>query len=284
MDYEIITITGGVLLGVLMFYGIYRLISSIWERTSAVARNTKEYLKNREDFELYKQDIEAWDEKKRRYIEKCSACGYRKENVEGGPEMTYKEAANIVDPYERGRALFKYNFFDRFEKQQEAYRIAAELLRKCGENAAEIKPDSNQPLTLEQLREMDGQPVWVQTPGVEKYGRWVIVAGVDTEGGQKTLYCQGDYTCRDYGKVWLAYAYPPAHIDRETWTAEWKDHYRSGIKVGSGFVCSSCDMWNGEQPDICPYCGRAMSEYGFSKLEKRLRGSGCGNQELHDNH
>lgn len=73
----IVTITGGVLLAVLLFYGMYHLIVSIWERTSAVARNTKEYLSSREDFEFYKRDIEAWDEQKRRYIEKCSACGYR---------------------------------------------------------------------------------------------------------------------------------------------------------------------------------------------------------------
>lgn len=80
----IVTITGRLLLGVLLFYGMYRLIASIWERTSAVARNIKEYLKNRDDFELYKRDIEIWDDRKRRYVEKCSACGYRKENVEGG--------------------------------------------------------------------------------------------------------------------------------------------------------------------------------------------------------
>lgn len=79
----IVTITGGVLLAVLLFYGMYHLIASIWERTSSAARNTKEYLENRDDFELYKRDIEIWDDRKHRYIEKCSACGHRKENVEG---------------------------------------------------------------------------------------------------------------------------------------------------------------------------------------------------------
>ena len=67
----------------------------------------------------------------------------------------------------------------------------------------------NEPLTIEQLREMDGEPVWVQTPGIPQYGRWVIVAGIDTNDGQKTLYCQGDYTCRNYGQDWLAYRRPP---------------------------------------------------------------------------
>ena len=65
------------------------------------------------------------------------------------------------------------------------------------------------PLKLDQLREMDGEPVWVQTPGIPQYGRWVIVAGIDTNDGQKTLYCQGDYTCRNYGQDWLAYRRPP---------------------------------------------------------------------------
>ena len=79
----IVTIMGGVLLSVLLFYGMYRLIASIWERTSAAARNTKEYLKNRGDFELYKRSIEIWDEQKRRYVEKCSACGYREQAMKG---------------------------------------------------------------------------------------------------------------------------------------------------------------------------------------------------------
>ena len=67
----------------------------------------------------------------------------------------------------------------------------------------------NEALTIEQLREMVGEPVWVQTPGIPQYGRWVIVAGVDTEYWQSTLYCQGDYTCQNYGRDWLAYRRPP---------------------------------------------------------------------------
>lgn len=62
---------------------------------------------------------------------------------------------------------------------------------------------------MEQLREMEGEPVWVQTPGIPKYGRGVIVAGVDTEDGQRTLHCQGGYTCRNYGRDWIAYRRPP---------------------------------------------------------------------------
>lgn len=133
-----------------------------------------------------------------------------------------------------------------------------------------------EPLTLEQLREMYdntdmcGLPSILEVTGVKCFG---IVDRRDDDGICGVFAANGSWLKeKEYGKTWIAYAYPPAHIDREAWTAEWKDHYRSGIKVGSGFVCSSCDMWNGEQSDICPYCGRAMSEHGFSKLEKRLRG------------
>ena len=67
----------------------------------------------------------------------------------------------------------------------------------------------NKALTLDELREMDGEPVFVASPGAEEYGHWVIVAGVDDSDGDKTLYCNGDFTCRNYGKTWFAYARRP---------------------------------------------------------------------------
>ena len=54
-----------------------RLIAAIWERTSNAARHTKEYLRCRDDFELYKKDVARWDEYQRLCIEKCQRCEYR---------------------------------------------------------------------------------------------------------------------------------------------------------------------------------------------------------------
>ena len=68
----------------------------------------------------------------------------------------------------------------------------------------------NTPLTLDELRKMDGEPVWVQSPGVPEYGRWAIVEGV----GENCLFLHDDFTCHDYGKTWLAYRQKP-----EGWTA-----------------------------------------------------------------
>ena len=63
----------------------------------------------------------------------------------------------------------------------------------------------NEPLTLDELREMDGEPVWVQSPGIPEYGRWAIVEGV----GENCLFLRDDFTCHDYGKTWLAYRQKP---------------------------------------------------------------------------
>lgn len=75
-----------------------------------------------------------------------------------------------------------------------------------------LHPDAqpNEPLTLEELRGMSGLPVWVESPGVDRdlSGRWVIVGGVNLDTG--SLYTWGsDFSCHDYGVVWVAYRRPP---------------------------------------------------------------------------
>ena len=65
--------------------------------------------------------------------------------------------------------------------------------------------ESNAPLTLDELRKMDGEPVWVQSPGIPEYGRWAIVEGA----GENCLFLHDDFTCHDYGKSWLAYRQKP---------------------------------------------------------------------------
>ena len=181
--------------------------------------------------------------------------------------MTREEAARILDPETSAKALREYgDGTAQIAACDEACRIAADVLR--GKHTGEA-------LTLEQLREMDGQPVWVQTPGIERYGRWVIVAGVDTDNGQQTLYCQGDYTCRDYGKTWLAYAYPPAHIDREGWESCIKCSGKCYFcKFNETSKCGKCKNHEFYSPmfNFCHDCGRPLTDEAWVELEKRLRG------------
>lgn len=122
------------------------------------------------------------------------------------------------------------------------------------------------PLTLEQLREMDGEVVLIgDSNGIIAEKAFVRAERGFLSGQDRTKYY---FEC--LGKTYFAYAYPPAYIDREAWTAEWKDHYKSGVHAGTGAICSSCDAWNERKTHICPFCGKAMDEDGFAMLEKRM--------------
>ena len=85
----------------------------------------------------------------------------------------------------------------------EAFDMAISALRQQ-EHFREVTKKV-EPLTLDELREMDGEPVWVQSPGVPEYGRWAIVEGA----GENCLFLHDDFTCHDYGKTWLAYRRKP---------------------------------------------------------------------------
>ena len=76
----------------------------------------------------------------------------------------------------------------------------------------------NEPLTLEELREMDGEPVWV-TSARERGNipsRWVLFAGVSKSKRNSDVFvfattggiAQG-YEAVNYGKTWNAYRRPP---------------------------------------------------------------------------
>ena len=87
----------------------------------------------------------------------------------------------------------------------ESCRMEHVQLRAWLAELREIKRERNTPLTIDELRKMDGEPVWVQSPGVPEYGRWAIVEGV----GENCLFLRNDFTCHDYGKTWLAYRQKP---------------------------------------------------------------------------
>lgn len=59
------------------------------------------------------------------------------------------------------------------------------------------------PIPLEALREYIKKEVWVQTPGIYKYGREGVIEDVNEE--KKIMWLVDDFTCHDYGRVWLAY-------------------------------------------------------------------------------
>ena len=61
----------------------------------------------------------------------------------------------------------------------------------------ETVANHNEPLTLDELRKMDGEPVWLVN---QNGGRWAIMSGVYLWNSRKNA---------DYGKTWLAYRQKP---------------------------------------------------------------------------
>lgn len=111
-----------------------------------------------------------------------------------------KSAERFLEEYKQHRAAFPkcYESFGISEEYKIMKRTVITIMSEW-EDAQEV------PLTLDELAQMEGEPVWVQSPGVPEYGRWAIVEGVSTADGDKILFLHDDFTCHEYGDVWLAY-------------------------------------------------------------------------------
>lgn len=140
------------------------------------------------------------------------------------------------------------------------------------------------PLTLEQLREMDGQPVYIAPTGF-----WALVIA---KRGQRV-----QLICNDGERVWAdkeielvgpVYAYPPAHIDRSKWapcdgciSCFNCEYAMTGADDDPCAHCIDCDGPGGSlqgsmnyfvAAGYCGHCGRPLTEEAWEELEKRLRG------------
>lgn len=74
-----------------------------------------------------------------------------------------------------------------------------------------IEPPPNAPLTLEELREMDGEPVWLTPLGEDFEDGWYIIISID----KQRLHCFQLYSMlffEHYGKTWLAYRRKPEEV------------------------------------------------------------------------
>ena len=89
------------------------------------------------------------------------------------------------------------------------YAVPTEII----ENAPTLT-QPNEPLTLEELREMDGEPVYV-VPANEfsELGGWCVISTSDCGDEYSAAYVPGvDCWCwrfDSYGEQWLAYRRPP---------------------------------------------------------------------------
>ena len=79
---------------------------------------------------------------------------------------------------------------------------------------------SSEPLTLEQLREMHGQPVWIEyinLQGARRDRKWCICHTIYGDIQPMDGYAEGgtDTSAICYGKTWLAYRRKPERSEND---------------------------------------------------------------------
>ncbi|WP_027399839.1 hypothetical protein [Anaerovorax odorimutans] len=110
-----------------------------------------------------------------------------------------RELDNVIKKY-KYKAFFtgELNFV---EMAKSCKIIIQDLLQEKAER------ENPKPLTLEELRERDGKPVWI-TGIYSKSGIWTLVETKVLSGLVKSFYNTKRYF-DDYGINWLAYDHEP---------------------------------------------------------------------------
>lgn len=133
---------------------------------------------------------------------------------------------------------------------------------------------ANKPLTLEQLRGIDGQPVWIKDLKTPECSGWRMIYW--DRGKYLVLIAKSiqGYILEEYGKTWLAYAQQPDHIDREKW--ERCTVCGSNVFVRFSAWKSGEDTENAPYMEggarFCPSCGRPRLPQAWAELERRVFG------------
>lgn len=164
--------------------------------------------------------------------------------------------------------------------EEPCYQIAEDTISEMP-TLTDHFPDPREmvPLTLDQLRKMDGQPVWVKVIGK---------TGIHCDGWCEVEIREKDpfayvwwpgsevediAKIEDYGKTWACYAYPPAHIDREAWEPCIKCNGKCYFcKFNETSKCGKCKNHEFYSPmfNFCPDCGRPLKEDAWAELGKRM--------------
>lgn len=140
-------------------------------------------------------------------------------------------------------------------------------------------PEAGEPLSLEQLREMDGKPVWIEDTNcwglvfIPEAGRFKNAPFVLCRKRGVQIEWQVE------GSELTIYPYPPAHIDRSKWEeckyckTCWTCKSMVSPSRAINTKCFSCENLSNHEPlNFCPHCGRPLTEEAWVELERRLKG------------
>lgn len=87
-----------------------------------------------------------------------------------------------------------------YRKRKEMAEIALQALR---EQEARENPE---PLTIEELRRMDGEPVWIDDWWEDSHGWELSMDASDYFEGERR-------TEKEYGSIWVAYRHKPKEVE-----------------------------------------------------------------------
>lgn len=136
--------------------------------------------------------------------------------------MSIDEAIRILEPITSAEAIMKIEYYGglsgdmaKIEAVNEACRLAVAALR------AQQEAEKNKPLTLDELRKLDGEPVWcVDGSGCERWGLvntenvLLEVIGSDSEALEGAFYnMTGDGKMGLHPLGWIAYRHKPKEGD-----------------------------------------------------------------------
>ena len=188
-----------------------------------------------------------------------------------GNTLIETDAGNIVDG-----ALYA----NQHKDVADALELAINALRVGGKDMNVPTMPAGQPLTLEQLRGMDGKCVKIVVDGQEPLEMLALVEAPEDEdcvllrnnlGGVSEFYSDEDL--REDGVK--AYAYPPAHIDREAWEpcglcGTLNDEIMCRFSKKTEYDQSTTSRY--AMARFCPNCCRPLTEEAWAELENRVRG------------
>lgn len=118
--------------------------------------------------------------------------------------MTIEEAIRILDPETRRKTVKAKPVLERINADQEACRLAVAALR------AQQEQEDPKPLTLDELQEMDREPVWVVWLNSGIRSQWFVVGSYDW----RMMEFDDNMILERYGKrnawdAWIAFRHKP---------------------------------------------------------------------------